>query len=132
MTPLLFDTCVLIDILRGNVDALSFYERSLDDMGSGTVSAVLVSAITVHELLQGMRPKESTQTEHLIDAFTIMPVDEAVARVSGFLGRRYMRSHRLGAGGAIIAATAQVANARLVTCNLKHFPMFPDLERPYS
>ena len=32
---------------------------------------------------------------------------------------------------AVIAATAMHHGLELVTLNLKHFPMFPDLQRPY-
>lgn len=59
-------------------------------------------------------------------------VDEVVARHAGLLGREYRRSDaHLGVADLVIAATALEAGANLATLNLGHYPMFPDLERPY-
>ena len=41
------------------------------------------------------------------------------------------RSHGVGLPDALIAATAERAELHLASCNLKHFPMFPNLKRPY-
>jgi predicted nucleic acid-binding protein len=61
-----------------------------------------------------------------------LAVNEAIARRAGELGRRWRRSHPgIGVADLAIAATAEHIEAGLVTCNLKHFPMFPELQAPY-
>jgi hypothetical protein len=45
--------------------------------------------------------------------------------------RRFRRSHALETPDALIAATATHHQLQLTTLNLKHFPMFPELKRPY-
>jgi hypothetical protein len=70
-----------------------------------------------------MRPGEEAPTERLLALFTILNIDEAVARQVGQYLRQYRRSHRLELGDALIAATAQQAGAELITRNVKHYPM---------
>ena len=131
MKSLLFDTRVLVDILRGNAGAIAYHDGLIERMGNDPTPTMAVSVVTAHELHRGMRTRESVRTGRLIGSFTVMPVDEDLARLSGPLGRRYAKSHALGLGDILIAATADATAAELVTCNLKHFPLFPDLERPY-
>ena len=61
---------------------------------------------------------------------TCIPVTEAVARRAGALGRQWGR--RTGdLPDLLIAATALEAGLELVTLNVRDFPMFPGLQRPY-
>lgn len=55
-----------------------------------------------------------------------------MAEEAGALGRQWLPSHR-GIDGAdlAIAATAILLDAELLTLNVRHFPMFPELRRPY-
>jgi predicted nucleic acid-binding protein len=57
-------------------------------------------------------------------------VDAEVAEKAGELGRTWLRSHGMDAADLAIAATALGIGARLVTLNVRHFPMFADLRRP--
>jgi predicted nucleic acid-binding protein len=67
-----------------------------------------------------------------VDALEWFPVDDTVAERAGSLANRFLRS-RPGVDPVdhIIAVTAVVHDARLWTRNVKHFPMFADLEAPY-
>ena len=56
---------------------------------------------------------------------------ELVARLGGLYWRDYRGSHGTGLIDALIAATAAVHRARLVTRNARHFPMLEDLLVPY-
>jgi predicted nucleic acid-binding protein len=61
-----------------------------------------------------------------------MRLSEDVARVAGQLARRYRKSHRgVGAVDYLIAATAIVIDADLLSTNVGHFPMFTGLRAPY-
>lgn len=54
------------------------------------------------------------------------------ARRAGELARFHRRSHvGIGTVDYLIDASARSLGARLVTLNVAHFPMFPDLEPAY-
>jgi predicted nucleic acid-binding protein len=119
-----WDTTVLIDILRGSVTAQS-YARSLQ-------ATPVCSEMTRIEVLRGVRTAERAATERLLGALVWVPVDETIARRAGELGRRFRSSHPgLGSTDLAIAATALELEARLATTNVRHFPMFRRLRPPY-
>ncbi len=79
-----------------------------------------------------MRSAERAPTERLLQTLAWVPVDEAVSRRAGELGREHRARHAgLGVADLIIAATALLLDADLATGNVRHFPMFVDLEAPY-
>lgn len=120
------DTTVFIDALRG-VDAARLLIRSAREAG-----AAHASEITRVEVLGGMREPERRETLALLDAMTWHPVDTEIATTAGELGRKWLPSHHtIDAADLAIAATAQLLGAELLTKNVKHFPMFPDLKAPY-
>jgi len=119
-----FDTSVLIDILRGDSAALD-YARTV-----GSVPAC--SEATRVEVMRGLRRAERRDAEELFRSIRCVAVDEPIARRAGELGRRWDR-HRPGIALAdlVVAATAEQLGADLATANLRHFPMF-DLRAPYT
>lgn len=122
----LVDTSVLIDFLRGDHRARVIMSRLREQ---GPLQA---SEITRLEILAGMRPGEKVPTESVLAALEWHPVDREIAETAGELGRRWLPSHGgIDAADLAIAATAVVIGSTLVTLNVKHFPMFDGLERPY-
>ncbi len=122
---LLIDTDVLIDYLRDNPQAVQFLEND------GRRS--LISAISVAELYAGVR--EGTERKALdifLSVFDLVSVDGSIAEKGGLYRRDYFRSHAVSLADALIAATASVRNATLVTLNRKHFPMISDIHIPYT
>ncbi|MDR5699605.1 PIN domain-containing protein [Agromyces aerolatus] len=120
------DTSVVIDALRGHADAL---QRIRGWRGDDVLRA---SEITKLEVLAGMRPGEERVTRNLLGVFTWHPVDAEIAELAGELGRRWLPGNRgIDAADLAIAATALSLEAELATLNLKHFPMFDGLTRPY-
>jgi hypothetical protein len=123
----LLDTSVAVDHLRGVPAAAALLDRAVR---SG--EPVLASELTRFELLAGVRDDEVDTLESFFSALTWVPVDEHVARVAGRLTRRYRRSHvGIDAVDYLIAATALVLGAELVTTNTRHFPMLRGLRPPY-
>ena len=118
------DTDVLIDFLRGVPPAVDFVTRHAD--------AIVISSISVTELYAGVRVHERETLDRFLTLFHIASVDHEVALVAGLLRRDYGPSYGLALADAVIAATAQQHNAELVTMNVRHFPMFPDLAPPYT
>jgi predicted nucleic acid-binding protein len=122
--PLLLDTDILIDYLRGRTEAIDYID--------GLANPLSISAITVGELYAGVRDgTERTRLDTFLLAFTIIPVDRAIAVMGGLLRRDYGKSHGTGLADALIAATALEHGLTLVSLNRKHFPMFPSLVVPY-
>ena len=122
----LVDTSVLIDYLRGHRGASGLLERE-------RIRAPLhASEITRLEILAGMRTVEEKPTNALLSTLIWHPVDSKVAEGAGQLGRQWLRSHHsIDSADLAIAATAIVLDARLLTCNVKHYPMFSSLRAPY-
>lgn len=119
------DTAILIDALRGLAAARDFI-RELGDVP-------ICSEVTRVEVLRGMRSGERQRTEALLQEVQWVVVDEPVARRAGELGRRWRASHPgIGAPDLIVAATAEHLGIGLATTNVRHFPMFGDLEPPYE
>jgi predicted nucleic acid-binding protein len=122
----LVDTSILIDHLRGHQGASDLIERER------VAGALHASEITRLEVLAGMRTTEEDPTRSLLSVLRWHSVDAEVAEKAGELGRAWLSSHR-GMDGAdlAIAATVILLDARLLTLNVRHFPMFSDLSRPY-
>jgi predicted nucleic acid-binding protein len=122
----LVDTSVLIDYLRGHEQAAAVLER---ERAAGPLQA---SEITRLEVLAGMRPVEEDATRSLLSTLVWHPVDAAVAEDAGALGRRWLPSHHtIDSADLAIAATAIRTDSQLLTRNVRHFPMFRDLQAPY-
>ena len=126
-TPLLLDTDVLIDFLRGQRNAVSVVSSNAD--------RIILSSIVVAELYAGLRggtgDAEQTALERLLSLFRVVPVSHTIAKLGGLYKREYGRSHGVGLADAIVAATATVEGAKLKTLNVKHFPMLKDIEPAY-
>ena len=114
----LVDTDILIDHFHGVAAATEYIASALLADGE-----LFISAVSVSEILAGMRKGAETDTEELLALFTIQPVDEAEARAAGRYLNQFAQTHRLELGDSIVAATARVLGAELITRNLKHYPM---------
>lgn len=120
------DTSVVIDVLRGERAAADMLSEAMSD---GPLHA---SEIVKLEVLAGMRPREEALTRALLDVFVWHPLDEDIAETAGDLGRRWLPGNRgIDSADLAIAATAIALDARLLTKNVKHFPMFDGLTAPY-
>lgn len=121
------DTSVLIDHLRGVQDARTAL-RGAVDAGERLTASVLTKV----EILAGMRESEQAATGRLLATLDWIAVDEELAESAGLLANRYLRSHPgVDPVDYVIAATVTQLAAKLWTRNVKHFPMFPNLEPPY-
>lgn len=124
----LVDSDVLIAHLRGVTAARDWLEAARRETGP-----LAISVISIPEVAGGMRSGERREVNRLLAAMLRIPLSEPVAwRAAGFM-RTYRRSHQgIGLGDYLIAATADVEGLELATLNVKHFPMFPDLQNPFE
>ena len=121
---IVLDSNVLIDALAYRTETHAFL--------SGISPQPWCSEISRVELLRGVHDVDRPTAEALFQGILWLPVDEAIARQAGELGRRWGRARaRISAADLVIAATTLALDARLATSNVRHFPMFPDLQPPY-
>lgn len=125
--PLLVDTDILIDYLRGHPAAARFVIEHADRM--------TISAMSVAELYAGVRgaaeDAERQDLEDFLALFPVVPVSADIARVGGLYRQAYGRSHGVGLADAVIAATADLSESVLKTLNVRHYPMFSNLDPAY-
>ncbi len=123
----LLDTTVAIDHLRGVKAAAELLRRLIAED-----EAVAASEVVRFELVAGVRDHEVEALEQFFSALSWVPVDETVARTAGVLARKHRRAHGgIDDADYVIAATAVVLDADLLTTNVRHFPMLDGLRAPY-
>jgi predicted nucleic acid-binding protein len=124
---ILLDSSVAIDYLRDRAEAVDVVESV-----AGTAAWIGASEIVRFEILAGVRPGEVEGVEVFFAQLGWVPVDEPISRRAAELARQ----HRPAFGGIedadyLIAATALELDARLLTANVRHFPMLAGLEPAY-
>lgn len=120
--PLLLDTTVLIDALRGRPAAERLRELR------GAAPAPWICAVNVEEVLRGANPADEATVVRFLKGLRLAPLGRAEGEWAG----RWRRDHArdgitLSQADCLIAAAAMAVGARLATGNPKHFPM-PELE----
>ena len=125
---LVVDTSVLIDHLRADPRALAVL-RDAVEAGHELWSVTVVRT----EILAGARPNEIDRITALLAHLRWADVTVELADAAGDLAARYLRAHRgVDTVDYLVAAATQSLGARLLTLNVRHFPMFPDLAPVYS
>jgi predicted nucleic acid-binding protein len=113
---LLVDTTVLVNVLRGD-QATGKRLGTMPD-------PPFVSAITVEEILRGIRDHERDATEALLGWMIVADVGEREARQAAAWRKQYAAQGRtLAQADTLIAACAYQRGATVATANLKDFPM---------
>ena len=124
---ILVDSDVLIEHLRGNTSARDWLLQTRQSSGPLAIS---VESLT--EIAGGMRSPERREVMRLLGSMQRFEVSEQVAWRAAQLMREYHRSHSgIGLGDYLIAATALTEGLELATLNIRHYPMFPGLARPF-
>ncbi len=123
----LIDTTVAVDHLRGDQAAVELLRCLVEN--DETIAA---SEIVRFELVAGVREDELPALEQFFAALSWIAVGEVVARAAGELARKHRRAHGgIDDADYLIAATALLLEADLLTTNVRHFPMLPGLRPPY-
>jgi predicted nucleic acid-binding protein len=123
--PVLVDTDVLVDFLRGHKNAATFITDHAD--------RIILSAISVAELYAGVKGEDELAIlSDLVSLFRVIPVNSEIAKAAGLYKRDYGKSHGVGLADAVLAATAVAENAELKTLNVRHYPMLKGLKPAYG
>lgn len=121
------DTSIIVDHLRDDPRAVAL----MSDLFASEERVWAVTP-TRTEIIAGLRPHETQPMGRLFAVISWIDIDSAIADAAGELARRYHASHRgIDTVDYLIAAATESIGARLVTLNVRHFPMFPNLEPPY-
>lgn len=117
---ILIDTNIFIDHLRNFEPAVAFFNSLLGHEN------IFFSAITETELLAGKHNNITEKREkllHFLFRWNKIPVDNPLVLLAGDISRKY----DVEVPDAIIAATAILNNAELITKNIKDFKKIPTL-----
>jgi predicted nucleic acid-binding protein len=118
MAAVVLDTTVLIDLLRGQPDA-THRLRSLRLVGD----TPHVCAVSVEEVVRGLRPSEDVRTRSLFAGLAGLPLGKREGWQAGEWRREFAAQGRtLSQPDCLIAAAAVSAGAQLATGNPKDFP----------
>jgi len=119
---MLFDTDILIWVLRGNDRAGRLVDQE-DER--------LISVISYMEILQGARDKNESRKikGFLSDAgFLIVPLSENIGHRAAIYIEEYGLKHGMRVADALVAATAVENQMILCTANQKHYQAIKELD----
>jgi predicted nucleic acid-binding protein len=118
MAPVLLDTTVLIDLLRGRPQTAARL-RALRASGD----TMYACAVNIEETVRGLRANESDAASRLFAGLRLAPLREAEGWKAGEWRRDFAKRGRtLTQADCLIAAAAVGISGRLATGNPRHFP----------
>jgi predicted nucleic acid-binding protein len=118
---------VYIEHLRGKTAARDWLVSARRSSGP-----LAISVVSLTEVAGGMRSPELREVMRLLGSMQRFEVTEQVAWRAATLMNEYRRSHSgIGLGDYLIAATALTEGLELATLNIPHYPMIPELARPF-
>jgi predicted nucleic acid-binding protein len=114
----LLDTDILIWVLRGKPEIVEKVSELKDK------STLSISVISIAEIYKNIFPSELTQTEEYLSQHIQFEVNQKIAKIAGLYWQQYSKHLKnLSLTDCLIAATASVNEATLISLNIKHFPM---------
>jgi hypothetical protein len=119
---MIFDTDVLIWVLRGNAKAAKAVDQAEDRA---------ISVVTYMELIQGARDKAEMKTikSFLTDLrFGTLPLTENIGHRASIYMEEYCLSVGMSLADALVAATAVENNQPLLTGNTKHYKQVKEID----
>jgi predicted nucleic acid-binding protein len=119
LTRYLLDTTVLIAQLRGDPEVADLV-LALHRGGH----SLCTSCVNIAEIERGIQPKERKATEALLDRLEYLPTTKEAAFRAGRYQREWQqKGTTIHLADALVAGTARVHGAVLITDNAHDFPM---------
>ncbi len=122
----LIDTSVALDHLMGDLRATALLGQLISDQ-----VPILASELTRAELVAIMRSDERDLSERFFAILSWVPVNEHIARVAGDLAQGDGSDRDIGVIDYLVAATALVCGAELVTTTARRYPMLEGVRTAY-
>jgi len=120
---IILDTDVLIDAARCIDDAVNCLQKIEDKF------SLAISVVTQLELIIGCRNKKELKSLALfLQRFEIISLSEQISDMAVYLLKTYRLSHGLLIADALIAATAIVVNAQMISKNQKDYRFIEHLD----
>ncbi len=119
---MIVDSDVLIWASRGNINAATQLQQ-IDD--------VIISAVTYMEVVQGaLNKKELNAFKKALRLWNarVAPINETISYHAMFFVESFFLSHSVTLADALIAATAKELGEPLLTGNIKHYSVIPEIE----
>lgn len=114
----LLDTNILLEVFSGKAPSASLVKLWIEE------GKIAISAVTVAEILSKASTEEKEKLGLLISKFGVLPVDRVIAEIAGQYRQDFARKEkRVYLLDCFIAATAKLFNLKLITRNLKDYPM---------
>ena len=123
--PILLDTDVLVDFLRG-------YNKAVVLVNAYS-NRIILSSIVIAELYAGINGEdEQVALDKFVSLFRVIPVNTEIAKAGGFYKRQFDRSHGIGLADANIAVSVVAKNAELKALNIRRYAMIKGLAPAYK
>jgi hypothetical protein len=127
MTRLVVDADVLIDVFRDVAPAIDLIAKARR-RNDAFMSVTPVRT----EVLRGASPGSLSAVGAFLSNLRWLDVDVDLADRAGEIGRPFQRSHQgISVTDLLLAAAVERVGGQLLTRNVRHFPMFPDLQSAY-
>jgi len=120
---LIFDTDIVVWVLRGHTGAIALVE-------SVPLPGRKVSAVSYLEVLYGCLDKTQLQRfiEHISTKYSeVLPLSEKTTAAAVHIMKTFALSRRPDVADVLIAATALDCGEVVATANVKHFDFIPGL-----
>jgi predicted nucleic acid-binding protein len=114
----LFDSDIIIDILRNDI-YIKNYVKKLKIKSPD----FFYSPVSKAEIFAGAFKDEADKINLFFNQLTCIQVTDSIGEQAGLFLNQYRKSHNIGLGDALIAATAFYYGFYLITRNTKHYPM---------
>ncbi len=116
------DSDILIWHLRGERRAATLLRRLARERDTELWTGAMQRA----EVVFFMRSHEEAATVSFLSRFHTQPVTQAIVDRAGAVYRQWHPSHGIGVNDALLAAAAETTGGKVITQNVKHYPM-PDI-----
>ena len=119
---IIFDTDVLIWILRGEEEVIEKAKQIIED----TNGYVYLTPIQIAEIYAGARKREIPSLERLLNSFKHIEINNEIGKLAGELLNKYRKSHNVELADSLIASSCIIYGFKLWTFNKKHYPMIKE------
>lgn len=117
-SSLLLDSDIIVDLLRGDPFITDFVIKIKEKS-----SLLYYSPVSKAEVYAGAFENEYKKIGLLFSQLQSIDITDPIGEKAGMLLNKYRKTHNIGIVDSLIAATAIYYDLKLITRNVKHYPM---------